>query len=81
MRATDPSGEPDGENNDGIKVIITATDVNEKPSVTAPGMAELSELSELSVNEVDSSKKDDDVTKYVGLGYELTDGMIRRSSS
>ena len=71
VRATDPSGEPDGENNDGIKVIITATDVNEEPSVTAPGMAELSELS---VNEVDSSKKDDDVTKYVGLGYELTDG-------
>ena len=67
VRATDPSGEPDGENNDGIKVIITATDVNEAPSVTAPGMAELS------VNEVDSSKKDDDVTKYVGLGYELTD--------
>ena len=67
VRATDPSGEPDGENNDGIKVIITATDVNEAPNVTRPGMAELS------VNEVDSSKKDDDVTKYVGLGYELTD--------
>ena len=29
-------------------------------------------MAELSVNEVDSSKKDTDVTKYVGLGYELT---------
>ena len=67
VRATDPSGEDGGEDSDHIEVTITAYDVNEAPSVTAPGMAELS------VNEVDSSKKDDDVTKYVGLGYELTD--------
>ena len=64
VRATDPSNETDGENNRGeIVVYITATDVNEAPTVS--GMAELA------VNELDSSKKDTDVTKYVGLGYEL----------
>ena len=68
VRATDPSGEPDGEDSDHIKVIITATDVNEAPRITEPGMAELS------IDEVDSSKEDTDVTKFVGLGYGLTDG-------
>ena len=66
VRATDPSGAPDGEDSDDIKVIITATQVNEAPRIT-DGMAELS------LDEVDSSKKDTDVTKFVGLGYELTD--------
>ena len=56
VRATDPSGEPGDENRDDIVVTITATDVNEAPMVM--GMAELS------VNEVDSSRKD----YYVGLG-------------
>ena len=46
-------------------VKITAANVDEAPGVTG-GMAELS------VNEVISTKKDDDATKYVGLGYELT---------
>ena len=72
VRATDPSGEPDGEDSDHIKVIITATDVNEAPKIT-DGMAELS------VNEVDSSKKDTDVTKYVGLGYEIVQGTAVQS--
>ena len=72
VRATDPSGEPDGEDSDDIKVIITATDVNEAPKIT-DGMAELS------VNEVDSSKKDTDVTKYVGLGYEIAQGAAVQS--
>ena len=72
VRATDPSGEPDGEDSDDIKVIITATDVNEAPKIT-DGMAELS------VNEVDSSKKDTDVTKYVGLGYEIAQGAAAQS--
>ena len=66
VRATDPSGEiTNEENRDDIVVKITAEDVDEAPGVTG-GMAELS------VNEVSSTKKDDDVTKYVGLGYELT---------
>ena len=39
VRATDPSGETGGENRDEIKVIVTATDVNEAPVVT--GSAEL----------------------------------------
>ena len=72
VRATDPSGEPDGEDSDHIKVIITATDVNEAPKII-DGMAELS------VNEVDSSKKDTDVTKYVGLGYEIAQGAAVQS--
>ena len=56
VRATDPSGEGDGENSDDIEVTITATDVNEAPSVS--GMAELK------VGEADSSADD----YYVGLG-------------
>lgn len=63
VRATDPSGEGNNENRDDIVVTITATNVNEAPSVRGEA--------ELSVNEVDSSKKDSDVTKFVGLGYEL----------
>ena len=65
VRATDPSGEPDDENRDDIVVNITATNVDEAPGVT-DGMAELS------LNEMNSTADDDDVTKYVGLGYELT---------
>ena len=65
VRATDPSGEGEDENRDHIEVTIKATDVNEAPKVS-DGDAELS------VKEMDSSKKDTDVTKYVGLGYELT---------
>ena len=47
-------------------VKITAANVDEAPGVT-DGMAELS------VNEVKSTAMDSDVTKYVGLGYELND--------
>ena len=65
VRATDPSNETDNNDNRGeIVVRITATDVNEAPSVSS-GMAEMS------VDEIDSSKKDTDITKYVGLGYEI----------
>ena len=79
VRATDPSGEgvaSDGsritdtanlnynEDTDYIKVTITATDVNEAPRVTG-GRAEIS------IYEVDDSKKDSDVAKFVGLGYEI----------
>ena len=64
VRATDASGETGGEDSDDIMVVITATQVNEAPSVTEG-------LAELTVNEMDSSKKDDDVTRYVGLGYML----------
>ena len=71
VKATDPSGEGigvdngvPGENQDEITVTITATDVEEAPRVTAGAF-------ELSVNEADSSLKDSDVNKYVGLGYEL----------
>ena len=66
VRATDPSGETtNDENRDDIVVKITATNVDEAPGVTG-GMAELS------VNEVNSTAMDSDVSKYVGLGYELT---------
>ena len=41
VRATDPSGEMNDEDNDYIKVTITATDVNEAPRVTG-GLAEIS---------------------------------------
>ena len=65
IRATDPSNETTGDNNRGeIVVRITATDVNEAPTVSSGMM-------ELSVDELDSSKKDTDVTKYVGLGYNV----------
>ena len=64
VRATDSSSEEDGEDQDDIVVKITAKNVDEAPGVT-DGMAELS------VNEVNSTAKDDDVTKYVGLGYVL----------
>ncbi len=66
VRATDPSGEGDkDEDNDYIRVTITASDVNDAPKVTDG-------LTEIFINEVDSSKKDSDVTKFVGLGYILT---------
>ena len=65
VRATDPSGEGGGDNSDFIEVTITATDVNDAPKVV-DGWAEIS------INEVNSTAKDDDVTKFVGLGYMLT---------
>ena len=65
VRATDPSGEmTNDEDNDYIKVTITAIDVNDAPKVTDG-------LAEISIDEVNSSKKDSDVTKFVGLGYEV----------
>ena len=68
IRATDPSHETTDNNNRGeIVVLITATDVNEAPAVSSGMM-------ELSVYELDSSKMDTDVTKYVGLGYEIAVG-------
>ena len=67
IRATDPSYETTDNNNHGeIVVRITATDVNEAPTVSSGMM-------ELSVDELDSSKKDTDVTKYVGLGFQLNE--------
>ena len=66
VRATDPSGETtDEKNQDEITVTIKATDVEEAPRVIAGAR-------ELLVNEADSSKKDSDVNKYVGLGYEIS---------
>ena len=79
VRATDPSGEgvgvtdeSVGENRDDITVTIKATDVEEAPRVIAGAR-------ELSVNEADSSKKDPNVTKYVGLGYEIADGATEQT--
>ena len=67
VRATDPSGESvDGEDNDYIKVTVTATDVNDAPRVV-DGRAEIS------LNEVNSTAEDADVTKFIGLGY-MQDG-------
>ena len=63
VRATDPSGETfEGEDNDYIKVTITASDINEAPKVK-DGRAEIS------IDEVDSSKKPSDGSAYyIGLG-------------
>ena len=65
VRATDPSGEGAGEDNDYIKVTVTATNVNDAPRV-------VDGRDEISLNEVNSTAKDDDATKFVGLGYRLT---------
>ena len=72
VRATDPSGEGNGEDHDYIKVTVTATDVNDAPRV-------IDGLAEISINEVGSSKKDSDITKFVGLGYEIEDGATVQS--
>ena len=71
VRATDPSGETtDGENSDDITVTITATDVNEAPSVSG--------TTEISVNEADGSEDD----HYVGLGNTAdADGNITPNST
>ena len=67
VRATDPSGETaNDENRDDIVVTINVSDVNEAPRVTQGD-------AELSVNEVNSTAKDSDASKYVGLGYMLSD--------
>ena len=59
VRATDPSGEmTNDEDTDVIQVTITATDVNEAPTVTG-GLAEISIY--------------EDSHKFVGLGY-MEDG-------
>ena len=68
VRATDPSGEIDDEDNDYIKVTITASDINEAPKVK-DGRAEIS------IDEVDSSKKPSDGSAYyIGLG-NAADGL------
>ena len=67
VRATDPSGEPNGQDRDDIVVTINVTDVNEAPKVTEGAF-------EMSVDEINSTAKDSDVRKYVGLGYEVVDG-------
>ena len=64
VRATDPSGEGEGEDHDYIKVTVTATNVNDAPKVV-DGAAEMS------IKEVNSTAKEDDVTKFVGLGDRL----------
>ncbi len=69
VRATDPAGEGE-ESRDDIVVTINVTDVNEAPKVTVGAF-------EMSVNENNSTAKDDNVRKYVGLGYMVgagTDG-------
>ena len=69
VRATDPSGETNlGEDHDYIKVTVTATDVNDAPRV-------VDGRDEISLKEVNSTAKDDDGTRFIGLGYRLnTDG-------
>ena len=69
VRATDPSGEmTNDEDNDYIKVTITATDVNEAPTVTGG-------LAEISIYEVNDSG-------FVGLGYTLDSaGMMIMDSA
>ena len=66
VRAIDPSGEAGEEDRDDILVEITATDVEEAPRVTGGS-------NEITIMESSSTKKDSDETKYVGLGYELSD--------
>ena len=67
VRATDPSGETtNDEDNDYIKVTITATDVNEAPTVTGG-------LAEISIYEVNDSG-------FVGLGY-MQDGTMMDSDN
>ena len=70
IRATDPSGEgpiapsTDREDQDDITVIITVTDVNEAPKVTAG-------KSIIQVDEADSNKDiADGADYYIGLGNE-----------
>ena len=70
VRATDSSGEGGGENSDEIEVTITATDVNEAPSVSG--------MEELEVKEADSG----DDNHYVGLGNtEHADGAISHNAT
>ena len=64
VRATDPSGEGNDEDHDYIEVTVTATNVNDAPKV-------VDGLAEISIKEVNSTAKDDDVNKFVGLGYQL----------
>ena len=59
VRATDPSGEADGEDSDTIKVTITVTDVNEAPKVSGE--------SRLWVNEANSTDKN----FYLGVEYQI----------
>ena len=61
VRATDSSGDSGGEDNDEIRVVITATDVNEAPTILG--------RTELSVSEFDSTNDD----HYVGLGNTADD--------
>ncbi len=64
VRATDPSGEFNDENRDDIVVEITATDVEEAPTVTGG-------LAEITIKESNSTAMASDVTKFVPLGYTL----------
>ena len=66
VRATDSSDEPAGEDNDHIRVIITALDRNDAPTIRAG-------LVELEVNEADSNLEDGDPNYYIGLGESDTD--------
>ena len=54
------------ESRDDIVVTINVTDVNEAPKVTEGAF-------EISINENNSTAKDSDASKYVGLGYILSD--------
>ena len=64
-RATNSSGDTGGEDSDVIRVVVTATDVNEAPTITG--------RAELSVSEFDSTNDD----HYVGLGNtEDDDGSV-----
>ena len=72
VRATDPSGEGEGEDHDYIKVTVTASDVNDAPRV-------VDGLAEISINEVNSTAKDDDITKFLPLGYEILSGATEQT--
>ena len=61
VRATNSSGDSGGEDSDVIRVVVTATDVNETPTISGSA--------EASVSEFDST--DDD--HYVGLGNTVDD--------
>ena len=70
VSATDSSGDT-AENSDTITVTITVTNVNEAPRVSSDA-ATGQGLVELTVNEVNSSKKaSDEGDYYIGLGNRL----------
>ena len=80
VRATDPSNENDGiplnnavgdQDSDSIRVVITATDVDEKPVVRGPDV--------ITVSEKDSGKLSSDKGYYVDIsGRDANDSTVVR---